>query len=107
MANAIWTMRRKKFNATKRRLFETAIRVLKKMDGVITFENLTTGLIKAELPGGLMSYGNDIRISIKSTPDNKNTVSVISRSTGIQIIDWGTNTENEEKIINRINSALS
>lgn len=100
-------MKRKKFNATKKRLFETAIKVIKKMDGVITSENLTKGLIEAELPGGLMSYGNDIKISIKPTTDNNHTVSVISRSTGIQVIDWGTNSTNEEKIINRINSGLS
>lgn len=100
-------MKRKKFNSTKKRLFETAIKAIEKMDGVITSENLPKGLIEAELPGGLFSYGNDIRISIKRTTDNHHTVSVISRLTGIQIIDWGTNSTIEETIIDRINSGLS
>lgn len=99
-------MRRKKYKATMAILVKAAEKALVKMDGSITLMDQRKGIIDADIPGGILSYGHRVRITIKPTIDKMNTVSVVSKSTGIQIVDWGSNSNTEDEVLKKINSLL-
>ena len=98
-------MKTKSFSSPKRSIFDACLKALKKLDCRVTAEDYREGSIKAEKGGGLLSYGHVIEVTVKSTEAEKVKVSVKSDSVGIQVIDWGTNSENEAKIIEAIVTA--
>lgn len=99
-------MKSKSFNATKKTAFEVCKRTLYDLDCDIISTDLLSGTIEAKKRGGLLSYGNKINIVVKSINTGKIKVSVSSNSIGVQIIDWGTNSENENKLIELITNLL-
>jgi hypothetical protein len=100
-------MRRRKFKHSKKTLLIAAEKAIKKLNGEIVHVDHDKGIMDADIPGNLLTYGHEVRITVKPTPDKMNSVSVTSKSMGIQIIDWGTNANTEEDIIKKINSLIS
>lgn len=86
------------FNACERTLTEFECKILS--------SDFSSGKIEAKRGGGLLSYGHNISISVKAGNNGKIKISVSSNSVGIQIIDWGTNSENENKLIELISNSI-
>ncbi len=95
-------MKNKSFSISKQIAYNACLTVLGQPRYQITSKDFNGGIIKASKGGNLLSYGNTIDISIKTTETQKTEVSVTSNSVGIQIIDWGTNSDNEKEIIEAI-----
>ena len=68
--------------------------------------DLLSGIINAKKGGGLLSFGHEIMVTIQTNDNKKLKISVSSNSVGVQIIDWGTNTENENDLIELITNSL-
>jgi hypothetical protein len=99
-------MKSKSFSENKRKVFNGCIAALDNLDCDIKSNNFGSGKITASMSGGLLSYGHNLEITIE-TADNKRTkVSVASSSFGIQVIDWRTNSSNEENFITELNNLL-
>ncbi|WP_323758441.1 hypothetical protein [Roseivirga sp.] len=89
------------FKADVRTAFNTCKRVLMDLDCEIEIESCEQGIIEAKMPGSLFAYGYNITIKIKNSE-----LHIISETLGIQIIDWGTNKENEDAIAQDIAKLL-
>lgn len=99
-------MKNKSFNTSKKTAFEVCKKALKDFECEILFSDFSSGKIKAKKSGGLLSYGHSINIAVNSTNNGKVKVSVVSNSVGIQIIDWGTNSDNEHELIELIRNSF-
>jgi hypothetical protein len=99
-------MKSKSFSTTKKTAFEVCKRTLYDLDCDIISTDLSSGTIEAKKGGGLLSYGHKIRIVVKTIETGKIKISVSSNSVGVQIIDWGTNSENEDELIELITNSL-
>lgn len=99
-------MKNKSFNITKRTAFETCIKVLNECDCTIISSDFSAGEIEAKKGGNFLSYGHKLIIAIKSTDSGKTKISVSSSSVGVQIIDWGTNSDNEDELIDLISNSI-
>jgi hypothetical protein len=88
-------------NTDRKTAFNACKKALTDLECNISLASFEQGDIEAKKPGGLLSYGNKITIEVNSTE-----LHVISDTLGIQLIDWGTNTENEDKIIQSIAKLL-
>lgn len=99
-------MRNKLFLKSKQTVYDACLTALGKLNCKMVSKDFNDGLIKAEKGMGLLSYGHVLSISIQSKESQKTEVRVTSKSIGIQIIDWGTNSGNEEEIIKLIISII-
>ncbi|MEN9337469.1 MAG: hypothetical protein RLZZ500_2456 [Bacteroidota bacterium] len=99
-------MKSKSFNITKLNAFDTCKKVLNECDYTIISSDFSNGEIEAKKGGNFLSYGHKLIITIKSTDSGKAKISVSSSSIGIQIIDWGTNAENEDELIDLISNSI-
>lgn len=99
-------MKSKSFNITKQTAFETCKKVLNESDCTIISTNFTTGEIEAKKGGNFLSYGHKLIITIKSINSSKIKISISSSSVGVQIIDWGTNADNEDELIGLISNSI-
>lgn len=93
-------------NSTKTFTFEICKKALIEFDCNIIESNLKTGKITARKGGNFFSFGHEIDIFIESIEVNTVEVNIFSNSVGIQIFDWGTNLENESKIIDMLKKSL-
>ena len=96
----------KTLNHNYETVFNKCKLALKKLDINIDSENKAKGIITASTGTSLLSWGEDIRISIKNIGASKTKISVTSGSRS-QLISWGKNSENETKIINTIIEKLN
>lgn len=99
-------MKSKSFNTTKKTAFEVCKKALKDFECEIVSSDITSGTIEAKKGGGLLSYGHKISVAVKTIDSGKIKVSVSSNSVGVQIIDWGTNSENEDELIELITNSF-
>ena len=99
-------MKSKSFPLSKRAVFNACLAALKELHCDVESEDYHGGVIKASKQGGLLSYGHRINITVKTTDSEKTRIRVTSECTGIQVVDWGTNSENEVQIVETIASAL-
>jgi hypothetical protein len=93
-------------STSKRSAFEVCKKVLHDFADNIISSDFSTGIIEANKDGNLLSYGHKISLSITANEKGKIEISVTSHSVGLQLIDWGTNSENEDKLITLIENAL-
>ncbi len=100
-------MKSKYFSTSKRRAFDACLTALRQLECPVKSADYSNGLIEAEKKGGLLSYGHAIEITVKATESARTKVSVTSSSVGVQVIDWGTNSNNEDEIISAIVRALT
>lgn len=91
---------------TKEDAFRICKKALKEYNCDIVNSDFALGEINAKKEGSFFSYGHEINVNIKTIENDKIEIAVSSNSVGIQIIDWGTNSENEEKIIDIITKSL-
>jgi len=87
-------------------VFEGCLFALEELECDVKSENFSSGKISASMSGGLLSYGHKLEITIKTTDNNRTKVSVTSSSVGIQVIDWGTNSDNEDEFMTELTHAL-
>lgn len=92
--------------ATKNKTFETCKKVLNDLNYSIVYENYHLGEIQAEKGGAILTFGHKIIIEIKKYNEITTTIFVKSNTIGIQIIDWGTNKENENELIELISKNI-
>jgi hypothetical protein len=70
----------------------------------ISTSNYTLSLFSS---GGLFSYGNNIDITVTNSGTTRSIVEVSSQSVSVlQVIDWGTNLNLENKLLDELNSIL-
>lgn len=89
-------------NLSKDKAFDVCKNALNIFECEIIENNFSTGEIYAQKGGGFLSYGHKITINLSSLEIHKTKISISSNSIGIQIFDWGTNSENESEIIKLI-----
>lgn len=99
-------MKSKNFNVTKNRAFEVCKKTLKDFECAIISTDFSSGTINAKKGGGLLSFGHEITVNFRNDNKENLKISVSSNSVGVQIIDWGTNTENENELIELISNSL-
>ena len=68
----------------------------------IVSTNFAEGEINAKKNGSLFSYGHEIKILLEKIGTEHTNITITSNSVGIQIIDWGTNVENENEIMKKL-----
>lgn len=86
------------FSVSKDKLFSVCTTALNELKCRIIDSNSHTGTILAEKSMNLLTYGHKIRIQIF----DDSTITIESESKGIQLFDWGTNSELETDIFNRL-----
>lgn len=99
-------MRSKSLTVTKKTAFEICKKALKEFECEIVNSDFSEGIIEAKKKGNLFSFGHRIYVSIKIIDYDKVNLSVSSNSVGIQLIDWGTNSENEDELMKTIANLL-
>lgn len=99
-------MKSENFNTTKQTAFDTCKKVLIGSNCKIISSDFATGEIEAKKSGNFLSYGHKLRIAVETTDSGKTKISVSSSSVSIQIIDWGTNSNNENELIELISNSL-
>lgn len=98
-------MKQKKYKYSKNKIFKVCEQALANFEAKIEVSDDKSGVIEAKKGSNLFSYGNKIVIEIDQ--NNKEfEVRIYSKSIGIQIIDWGTNQENENEIFQIIDNLL-
>lgn len=99
-------MKSKNFNTTKKNAFEVCKKTLTEFECEILDSDFSLGTIESKRVGGLLSFGHNISVVVKTCDKGKIEISVSSKSVGIQIIDWGTNLENENELIELISNSF-
>ncbi len=89
-------------NLSKEKAFDVCRNALNIFECEITENDLSSGEICAKKSGGFLSYGHKIIVNLNNVEHHKTKISVSSNSIGVQIIDWGTNSENEVELIKLI-----
>jgi hypothetical protein len=79
---------------------------LKELECTIFGEDFNNGMISAKKNGNLLAYGHNLTLNILKKDNNQVKIEVESTSSGVQIIDWGTNKENEKKLVDLISKKL-
>jgi len=99
-------MKSKSFKTTKKTAFGVCKKTLADFECEILSSDFTAGTIEAKRGGGLLSYGHLINVVVNTSDSGKIKVAVSSNSVGVQIIDWGTNSENENELIDLITNSF-
>ncbi|MEQ8624236.1 MAG: hypothetical protein RJQ00_05260 [Vicingaceae bacterium] len=86
-------------------LYEVAEEALINLDINIDNWSFEEGIINASTKTSLLSWGEEITIRFRKVNLNQTKVEVTSISNA-QLIDWGTNSENENGIIDEFNRIL-
>lgn len=90
-------------NQSKQALFKVLKGILSKNDLEVNYANLSQGIITAKKSSSLLSFGNDIKITIKEVSLNKCNIKVSASSASpIQLISWGVNDDIEDSIIEEL-----
>lgn len=99
-------MESKIFEKSKHEAFDICKKVLDEYDCYVNLSCFESGIIEAKKSGNLLTYGHKIKIMFDVVDYYKVKISVTSNLIGIQIIDWGTNTDNENEIIKKITTFI-
>lgn len=99
-------MKSKTINITKKVAFEICKKVLRDFECDIVSTDFSSGIINAKKGGSLLSFGHEITVTFLNDNKQNLKISVSSNTIGGQIIDWGTNTDNENELIELISNSL-
>ena len=93
---------------SKKKIFEAVKKAAKKLGLEVRTSSVHDGKLLLNSDGGFFSFGNKIEILIKDSKSQKSVLHVDSKSAAaIQVIDWGTNTNFENEIIEEVVNILS
>ena len=91
----------------KKKVFDAVKQAAVSLDLEIKNESTADGTISLFSNGGFFSYGNKIDVQVKLSEPTKSVLKVSSESSvAIQIIDWGTNSDLENKLIEEVKNIL-
>ncbi len=96
----------KKYSGSQKAIYNSCKKALDKLGYKIISDNVRQGTIKAKKKSSFFSFGNNISINVSPKNDNEIELLIKSESIGIQIIDWGTNSEIENDLIQLVSSYL-
>ncbi|MCU0361473.1 MAG: hypothetical protein MUF75_12315 [Bacteroidia bacterium] len=99
-------MKSKILAESKKSVFDVCKKVLKDFDCELISSQYEAGTIQAKRGGGLLTYGHRITVKLEEIKNGKIKISVTSTTVGIQLIDWGTNSDNENEILEEIANYL-
>lgn len=100
-------MRQEILNFPKEHIFEACLSILDKHnDYTIFYKNISLGLIEAKKSLSLLSFGHDLKVEIKAIDKQTSQLNITSTTIGLQIFDWGTNSDNEYEIITTVLNTL-
>lgn len=85
-------------------VFKTSLSVLRSLKIDVNYQNKTEGIISGETESTIWSWGE--LISIKLERKDNNTIVKINSESKAQLIDWGKNEKNEERIMQTITNSL-
>ena len=101
-------MKQSTLHHSKKKVFEAVKQAVASLDLEIENESSADGTLSLFSNGGFFSYGNKIDVQVKLSEPSKSVLKVSSQSAAaIQVIDWGTNSNLENSIINEVNNILS
>jgi len=92
-------MKSKIFSGSRQAIFNACLSALEKLDCNVTSGNLNDGIITASKASQHFSYGYSVKISIKPEGIDNAKVKVITKSSGVSLIDWGRNATIEKAFI--------
>ena len=87
-------MKQKLYQKSKSDVFNQCLRAIHELDSTVTYEDFTSGVIEASLKGNLLAFGHYLEFKVKEKRGFVE-LEINSETKGVQIIDWGTNEENE------------
>jgi len=97
-----------KIHNSKKETFELVKKAAKKIGLVLEDESISKGLLCLYSDGNFFSFGNKIDVMISTNMQSDCLINVSSRSSAkLQIIDWGTNDELEQLLIEEIQSLIT
>jgi hypothetical protein len=94
-----------KFNRGFEEVYSACKKALHDLDITIDSSNKPHGTINGSTSGGFLSWGENIEITVAG--NNRHTTVTVDSSSKAQLVDWGTNSENEENILDTIEEILS
>lgn len=94
----------KTFNYSYNTTFEKCKQSLSALDISIDSEDKINGVIQASTGTSLLSWGENIHITIRRVDSEKTKVTVVSEATA-QLISWGKNEVNAEKILLKMSNS--
>jgi len=99
-------MKKENLNYTKGEVYNECKRVLSSLNCKILNSDFSSGQIEAKKSGNWFSYGNQINIEVRANGLEKAELYISSDSVWVQIFDWGTNDEIENKIVELVLESL-
>ncbi len=100
-------MKKSTLNYSKEKIFDAVRKAATSLNLEVKNHSLTDGEISLFFNGSFFSYGNKIDVQIKYSTPSKCILQVSSVSAAaIQIIDWGTNSDLENGLINEVKNIL-
>jgi hypothetical protein len=88
------------FRISQRDMFEAAKIALRALQMQIQYDDIKEGVIEANTSTSWLSWGEDIQIRIIKKASG--TLVRVKSTSKAQLLSWGTNSKNEEKIIQEI-----
>lgn len=99
-------MKRFTTRKSKKEVFDAAKKACSKLDLKIRRSDFRKGKLLIKHEGSLLSFGNDLTVTISSKID-KVVISIVSESSAsIQVVDWGVNEKLEVNLIAEIRDIL-
>ncbi|MFP4147056.1 MAG: DUF1499 domain-containing protein [Halorhodospira sp.] len=86
-------------------VWRNAIDAITSLNWRINHTEKDSGIINADTPTSMSTWGDTIRFRVKKTNNEK--VQIDASSTTEQTIDWGKNTRNIEKAFNEIDKRIN
>lgn len=96
----------KVFKYRVNQVMDACIKALEEVEGYNISRKDKENIVKASIRGSIFSWGEDVFIKVTPINDNQTKVEVESSSKA-QIIDWGTNDNNEHRIMSGIVKKLN
>ena len=94
------------FNSNYNKVYSACKQALEDLDMSVEYNNKQKGAISASTSSSIFSWGETVDIKISDKDSGKTVVEVESNAKA-QLIDWGKNEKNEQKILDRIEDILA
>lgn len=92
------------FNRSYDEVYKACLSALKSLEIEIEYKSKNEGIISGETESTLWSWGESISIKIEQS--GRSVVVKVNSDSKAQLIDWGKNDRNEEKILTAIANKL-
>ena len=95
----------KTFNKDFKTVYNKCLNTLEELNISVDYKNPTKGLIKGSTGSSLLSWGEEIKITLKELGGNKTNVTIESIASA-QLFSWGKNDENEGIFLSKLSDKL-